>query len=62
MPDSGHGDGESWMIVFNDTYPDDIGLSTMFGGMPTHTFTETFGPPKDGLGRAGKLNKTLFIV
>jgi hypothetical protein len=50
------------MIVFNNTYPDDIGLSTMFGGMPTHTFTKTFGLPSDGLAGAIKPNKTLFIV
>jgi hypothetical protein len=50
------------MIVFNNTYPDDIGLSTMFGGMPTYTFTETFGLPKDGMTGATKPNKTLFIV
>jgi oxalate decarboxylase len=51
-----------WMIVFNNTYPDDIGLSTMFGGMPSHTFTETFGLPRNGLANATKPNKTLFIV
>ena len=51
-----------WMIVFNNTYPDDIGLSTMFGGMPTHTFTKTFGLPANGLAGATKPSKTLFIV
>ena len=55
-------DDVRWMIVFNNTYPDDIGLSTMFGGMPTHTFTKTFGLPSDGLAGATKPNKTLFIV
>ena len=55
-------DDVRWMIVFNNTYPDDIGLSTMFGGMPTHTFTQTFGIPETALASATKPKKTLFIV
>jgi oxalate decarboxylase len=51
-----------WVVVFNDTYPDDIGLSTTFGGMPTHTFTDTFGLPKGALAHADKPDHTLFIV
>ena len=51
-----------WVVVFNDTQPDDIGLSTTFAGMPTHTFTDTFGLPKGALARADKPDHTLFIV
>jgi oxalate decarboxylase len=51
-----------WMIVFNNTYPDDIGLSTMFSGMPTHMFTETFSLPKGALAKANKPDHTLYIV
>lgn len=51
-----------WVVVFNDTQPDDIGLSTTFAGMPTHTFTDTFGLPKGALARADKPDRTLFIV
>jgi oxalate decarboxylase len=55
-------DDVRWMIVFNNTYPDDIGLPTMFGGMPTHAFTQTFGIPEDALAGATKPKQTLFIV
>jgi oxalate decarboxylase len=51
-----------WVIVFNNTYPDDIGLSTTFAGMPTHMFTETFSLPKGALDKANKPDGTLFIV
>jgi oxalate decarboxylase/phosphoglucose isomerase-like protein (cupin superfamily) len=51
-----------WVVVFNNTYPDDIGLSTTFAGMPTHTFTDTFGLPKGALAKADKPDHTLFIV
>jgi oxalate decarboxylase len=51
-----------WVIVFNNTQPDDIGLSTTFGGMPTHTFTDTFSLPKGALANANKPDHTLFIV
>lgn len=51
-----------WVVVFNNTQPDDIGLSTTFAGMPTHTFTDTFGLPKGTLARADKPDHTLFIV
>jgi hypothetical protein len=50
------------VVVFNNTYPDDIGLSTMFGGMPTRTFTDTFNLAKGALDGADKPNPTLFIV
>ena len=51
-----------WAIVFNNTYPDDIGLSTTFGGVPTHTFTDTFSLPPGALADANKPDHTLFIV
>lgn len=51
-----------WVIVFNNTQPDDIGLSTTFGGMPTHTFTDTFSLPQGALAKANKPDHTLFIV
>jgi oxalate decarboxylase len=49
-------------VFFNDSQPDDVGLSTMFAGMPTKTFTETFGMPRNGLAAADKPDETLFIV
>ncbi len=51
-----------WVVVFNNTHPTDIGLSTTFGGMPTHTFTDTFGLPQGSLAKADKPDRTLFIV
>jgi oxalate decarboxylase len=51
-----------WVVIFNNTYPEDIGLSTMFGGMPTHTFTDTFSLPESALANANKPAETLFIV
>ena len=51
-----------WVVVFNNTFPDDIGLSTTFGGVPTHTFTDTFSLPEGALGKANKPDHTLFIV
>jgi hypothetical protein len=51
-----------WVVVFNTTQPDDIGLSTTFAGMPTHTFTDTFGLPRGALDKADKPDHTLFIV
>jgi oxalate decarboxylase len=51
-----------WVVIFNNTDPDDIGLSTMFGGMPTHTFTDTFRLPASTLAHANKPSGTLFIV
>ena len=51
-----------WVVVFNNTYPDDIGLSTTFAGMPTRTFTDTFSLPERALTTANKPDHTLFIV
>jgi oxalate decarboxylase len=47
-----------WVLVFNNPLTD-IGLSTMFGGMPTSTFTQTLGVP---LASATKPQETRFIV
>lgn len=47
-----------WVLVFNNPLTD-IGLSTMFGGMPTSTFTQTLGVPLAG---ATKPPETRFIV
>ena len=55
------GDGDlEWQVVFNNSLPDDVGLSTMFGGMPTSTFTETLG--NTNLDKAVKPKTTKFIV
>ncbi len=51
-----------WMVVFNNTYPSDIGLSAQFGGMPTHLFTETLGLPAGALDNATKPDRSLYIV
>jgi hypothetical protein len=42
--------------------PNDTGLSTMFGGMPTNTFEDTLGLRKGALAKAKKAAKTLFLV
>ena len=49
-------------VVFNNSDPNDIGLSTMFGGMPTNTFTQTLGVATSVLDQARKQPKTLLIV
>jgi oxalate decarboxylase len=49
-------------LVFNNDVPNDIGLSTTFGGMPTSTFTQTLGIKADALNHANKPNHTLFFV
>lgn len=48
------------MLTFGNNQPDDVGLSTMFGGMPTDTFTETLGVKN--LNGADKSKTTLFFV
>lgn len=47
-----------WVLVFNNPLTD-IGLSTMFGGMPTNTFTQTLGTSLAG---ATKPTETRLIV
>ena len=47
-----------WVLVFNNPLTD-IGLSTMFGGMPTSTFSQTLGVSLAG---ATKPQETLFTV
>ena len=51
-----------FVVVFNNSLPNDIGLSTMFGGMPTNTFSQTLGVPGSTLDAARKSPKTLLIV
>ena len=51
-----------FVVVFNNSMPNDIGLSTMFGGMPTNTFSQTLGVPSTTLDGARKSPKTLLIV
>jgi oxalate decarboxylase len=50
------------VLSFGNNHPNDVGLSTMFGGMPTDTFTETLGVKQDALSGADKPDTTLFIV
>jgi oxalate decarboxylase len=50
------------VVVFNNSLPNDIGLSTMFGGMPTNTFTQTLGVAAATLEDARKSSKTLLVV
>lgn len=49
-------------IAFNNSAPNDIGLSTIFGGMPTDTFSQTLGLPASALDDARKTSKTLLVV
>jgi oxalate decarboxylase len=51
-----------WMVVFNNSDPDDIGVSTTFAGMPTHMLTETLSLPNGALANANKPDRTLYIV
>ncbi len=51
-----------FVVVFNNSLPNDIGLSTMFGGMPTSTFSQTLGVSAAALDSARKSPKTLLIV
>jgi len=51
-----------FVVVFNNSLPNDIGLSTMFGGMPTNTFSQTLGVDQSTLEHARKSPKTLLIV
>ena len=51
-----------WTLIFNNSSPDDIGLSTMFAGMPTRMFTETLGLPRGGMSKAKKPRETEWIV
>ena len=51
-----------FVVVFNNSLPNDIGLSTMFGGMPTNTFSQTLGISASTMASARKSPKTLLIV
>ena len=55
-------DDMKFVVVFNNSLPNDIGLSTMFGGMPTSTFSQTLGVPPSTLDGVRKSPKTLLIV
>ena len=49
-------------IVFNNSEPDDIGLSTFFSGLPTESFARVFNLPEQTMEKARKPGRTLFIV
>jgi oxalate decarboxylase len=49
-------------IVFGNNDPNDIGLSTFFGGIPTHAFARTLGLPESVMEKATKVSQTRFIV
>jgi oxalate decarboxylase len=49
-------------ITFGNDNPDDVGLSTVFGGMPTNTFEDTLGLKHGALAKARKAAKTLLFV
>ncbi len=49
-------------IVFGDNQPNDIGLSTFFGGIPTHAFARTLGLSESVMENAVKPTSTRFIV
>jgi len=49
-------------IVFNDSKPDDIGLSTMLGGLPKSQFAQTFGVPDATMAGIPKPKKTYFVA
>jgi len=57
------GDGEAVIpIVFNNSLPSDIGLSTMYAEFPTGQFTQTFGVDKSKMADIPRPPKTLFVV
>ncbi len=49
-------------VVFNNSAPDDIGLSTMLGGMPKDQFAQTFGVPNSTLASIPKPPGTLYVA
>lgn len=52
----------TFAVVFGNNEPNDIGLSSFFGGAPSQTFAATLGVPESALAHARKPTKTLFIV
>ncbi len=49
-------------VVFNNSKPEDIGLSTTFAGMPDRMFSSTFGVPVDQVSGFNKPDQTLYVV
>jgi oxalate decarboxylase len=57
------GDGEAVIpIVFNNSLPSDIGLSTMYAEFPAGQFPQTFGVGESKMVDVPRPQKTLFIV
>lgn len=57
------GDGEAVIpIVFNNSLPSDIGLSTMYAEFPAGQFTQTLGVADSKMADIPKPQKTLFVV
>lgn len=49
-------------IVFNDSLPSDIGLSTMYGQFPPDQFPQTFGVPAAAMEAVPRPKETLVVV
>lgn len=49
-------------IVFNNSLPDDLGLSTMYGKFPAGQFTQTFGVPPAAMSAIPQPKETLVVV
>ncbi len=49
-------------IVFNNSRPDDLGLSTMYGKFPAGQFTQTFGVPPSAMSAIPQPKETLIVV
>ncbi len=49
-------------IVFNDSLPSDIGLSTMYGQFPPEQFPQTFGVPPAAMAAIPRPNETVVVV
>lgn len=49
-------------IVFSDSMPSDIGLSTMYAEFPTGQFAQTFGVPESAMSAIPRPSGTLFIT
>jgi oxalate decarboxylase len=49
-------------ICFNNSKPQDIGISTSFAGVPTRTFAATFGVPTEKMEGFNKPDRTLYVV
>lgn len=49
-------------VTFNNDKPSDIGLSTMFAGMPTRTFSATFGVAEEKMEGFRKPDSTIYVA